>query len=162
MAAPMVELEMDLAPWLAINDNVMGGISLGEMVAMDNGLRFQGTLSLENNGGFASVRRPIDKKLDGALGVQLRLLGDGRRYQFRVRQDNKRDGISWRAMFDTDRSWQTVDLLFEDFSPVFRGQLIVDAEALDTTRIRQLGFLLADGQAGSFQLDVTAIKFLYR
>jgi hypothetical protein len=60
----MTSLDLNSKPWRAINDGVMGGVSLGEIVAIDNGLRFQGTLSLENNGGFASVRRPFHGELE--------------------------------------------------------------------------------------------------
>lgn len=165
MAAPTVAhdmLDMALDPWNAINDGVMGGISLGEMVAIPDGLRFQGDISLENSGGFASVRRPIDGKLANLSGIRMRVRGDGRRYQLRIRLDNNADGISWRELFDTDGAWQTVDLPIENFEPVFRGRTITGADALDTSRIRQLGFLLADGQQGPFQLDITSIRFLYR
>ena len=79
------ELDLDLEPWRTVNDGVMGGVSQGQMVAIDSGLRFQGRLSLENNGGFASTRRLFGGDLAGAGGVRLRVKGDGRRYQFRVR-----------------------------------------------------------------------------
>ncbi|MBM4058506.1 MAG: hypothetical protein FJ275_09770, partial [Planctomycetes bacterium] len=42
--------------WQAVNDGVMGGVSDGRFRITDEGtLQFFGTLSLENNGGFASV-----------------------------------------------------------------------------------------------------------
>ncbi|MHC4835566.1 MAG: CIA30 family protein, partial [Planctomycetota bacterium] len=41
--------------WLSVNDNVMGGISEGQFrITDDKTLEFSGSLSLENNGGFAS------------------------------------------------------------------------------------------------------------
>lgn len=48
--------------WQAVNDGVMGGISDGRFrITADQTMEFFGTLSLENNGGFASVRsRPAD------------------------------------------------------------------------------------------------------
>jgi monofunctional biosynthetic peptidoglycan transglycosylase len=95
----------------------MGGVSLGDIVAIDNGLRFHGKLSLENNGGFASVRRLFHGDLENVRGIRLRVHGDGRRYQFRVRVDDNYDGNSWRHVFDTDDSWQTVELLIDDFEP---------------------------------------------
>ena len=57
MSASQIELDMALEPWRAINDGVMGGVSVGRMVATDRGLRFEGELSLENNGGAAAGRR---------------------------------------------------------------------------------------------------------
>ena len=43
--------------WQPVNDGVMGGVSDGRFKITDQGtMEFLGTLSLENNGGFASVR----------------------------------------------------------------------------------------------------------
>ena len=43
--------------WQPVNDGVMGGVSDGRFKITDQGtMEFFGTLSLENNGGFASVR----------------------------------------------------------------------------------------------------------
>ena len=69
--------------WRIVDDGVMGGLSKGERdISKDGILRFFGTLSLENNGGFSSLRTG-DVKLDlsGAEGVILRVKGDGRTYQ---------------------------------------------------------------------------------
>lgn len=158
----MTSLDLNPEPWCAVNDGVMGGVSLGEIVTIDNGLRFQGKLSLKNNGGFASVRRPFHGKLESVRGIRLRVHGDGRSYQFRVGVDDNYNGTSWRHVFDTDGSWQTFELLFDDFEPVFRGRKISGVDSLDVSRIRQLGFLLADGKAGAFRLDIAAIEFMYR
>ena len=110
LMATAIVIEMILAPWQAINDGVMGGISTGRMVESAAGLRFEGELSLENNGGFASVRRLVDADLSETAGVRLELRGDGRSYQFRLRQDNRWDGVAWRAGFTTSGEWQTIEL----------------------------------------------------
>jgi hypothetical protein len=157
MAASVTHLNLNPRLWRAVNDGVMGGISLGEIVTIDNGLRFQGMLSRENNGGFASVRRPFDGGVENLHGIRLRVRGDGRRYQLRVKTDDNQDGISWRHMFDTDGTSQNIELLFRDFEPVHRGKKIPGVDPLDASRIRQLGFLLTDGKAGPFQLDIAAI-----
>ena len=48
--------------WQTINDGVMGGVSDGKFKITDKKtLEFYGTLSLENNGGFASVRSKAKK-----------------------------------------------------------------------------------------------------
>jgi NADH dehydrogenase [ubiquinone] 1 alpha subcomplex assembly factor 1 len=47
--------------WQTVNDGVMGGDSQGKFKIIDKKtLEFFGTLSLENNGGFASVRTNSD------------------------------------------------------------------------------------------------------
>merc|ERR1712137_566657 len=46
---------MDMFKWYALNDNVMGGVSNGNVTKNDaNNLSFWGKLSSENRGGFAS------------------------------------------------------------------------------------------------------------
>ena len=153
-------LELNSEPWQAINDGVMGGISTGRMLPTSDGLRFEGELSLEFNGGFASARRRVDDDLSSATGVRLRLRGDGRSYQFRLRLDGGHDGIAWRAEFPTSGNWQTIELAFADFAPVFRGRQVPGAGPVVAADIRQAGFMLADRTAGPFRLDIGFIEFL--
>ena len=42
--------------WTAVNDGVMGGVSRGGAKLIDGSLHFRGILSLDNNGGFSSIR----------------------------------------------------------------------------------------------------------
>jgi hypothetical protein len=146
--------------WRIINDGVMGGISQSEMIADDSTTAiFQGNVSLENNGGFASVRVPISLNLSGYTGVELRIRGDGAKYQFRIRVDNRFDGISYRNIFETNaEEWQIIRLPFVDFVPVFRGRIMDNAGPLSPEKIQQLGFLIADKQEGRFRLEIDWIK----
>jgi monofunctional biosynthetic peptidoglycan transglycosylase len=159
--AMMIHTEIGISaePWRSVNDGVMGGISSGGMVRVDDMLRFEGELSLENNGGFASVRRLVDMELSMAKSVRLRLRGDGREYQFRLRTNDRLDGIAWRAKFLTTGDWQTINLEFAEFEPVFRGRLVSDAGPLNPGEIHQIGLMLADKQAGPFRLDIKSIQF---
>ena len=149
------------ASWQIINDGVMGGISRSEIAFTEHGSGlFQGVLSLENNGGFASVRqsgRSID--LSRYDGLQLQVTGDGRSYQLRLKTDNRFDGVSYRYRFTTKPGKQiTVSAPFADFEPVFRGRIVPDALPLDPAKIEQIGFLIADQKAGPFRLEIEWIK----
>ncbi|MBT8048275.1 MAG: CIA30 family protein [Xanthomonadales bacterium] len=155
-----IVLNMDMNPWRAINDGVMGGVSSGRMVQSGEALRFEGELSLENNGGFASVRRLVDDDLAKATGVKLQVRGDGRTYQFRLRQDGRFDGVAWREEFVTSGDWQTVELSFDQFVPVFRGRSVPQAGPVVPSAIRQIGFMLADKTPGPFTLEIRSIEFL--
>ncbi len=158
----MAALQLDLAPesWREINDGVMGGRSDSAMAATAEGLLFAGDLSLENNGGFASARRALDADWSQARGIRLEVRGDGRSYQFRIHQDRQFDGVSWRHPFSAGTRWQVVELWFEDFEPVFRGRLVPEAGSVEPVRIRQIGVLLADKQAGPFALEIRRIEAL--
>jgi len=155
-----LSIPLSLEPWRVVNDGVMGGVSSSRMVKTENGLRFQGELSLENNGGFASVRRVVDDDLSGSGRVRLEVRGDGRTYQFRLRQSGRFDGVAWRAEFSSTEEWQTVEIPYADFEPVFRGRSVPQAGPVVPADIQQIGFLLADKQPGSFWMEVRKIEFL--
>jgi monofunctional biosynthetic peptidoglycan transglycosylase len=150
----------DYKNWRIVNDGVMGGISESEMIATDSSIAiFQGNVSLENNGGFASVRMMSpDFNLDGYEGIELHVRGDGKKYQLRIRVDSRFDGISYRHIFETNEGqWMIIRLPFRDFVPTFRGR-ILDEDPLSPNRIQQLGFLIADKQEGNFKLEIDWIK----
>lgn len=156
----VVNLGMEIDSWRSINDGVMGGLSAGGMVQTDEGLSFKGTLSLENNGGFSSVRRAVSQDLSSATAIRIVVRGDGREYQFRIRQDNGFDGVAWRAVFPSSAEWQQIDIAFDEFAPVFRGRPVPQAGPVVPSAIRQIGFLVADKKAGEFWLEIRSIEFI--
>lgn len=157
----VIDFRDEPAEWYVVNDGVMGGISRGGIVRTDEGTGlFRGRLSLEYNGGFASVRTVIDP-IDPARadGLEIRVRGDGRTYQLRLRTDDGFDGVAYRAEFATEPdTWTTTRIAFVDFAPTFRGRILRDVDPLDPARIRQLGFLLADKKAGEFALEIDRVR----
>lgn len=147
--------------WRSVDDDVMGGVSQGgfSVTAEDTGL-FSGETSLENNGGFSSVRRSVDNgDFANAEAVTLRVRGDGRQYQFRLKTDDSNSSISYRATFETEPGeWITVRIPIEAFEPVFRGRVVSDAPTLVPEKIRQMGFLIADKKSGEFRLETDWIR----
>jgi len=139
----------------------MGGISRGGFRINDAGtLEFTGIVSLENNGGFASIRsRPGTYDLSGYDGLLVRVRGDGKRYACNIRTDFEIMAGSYQQRFETKKNeWQEVGLPFRDFVPTSFGQVMRDAPKLDTAKIRSLGFTISDKQAGPFRLEVDWIS----
>ena len=153
-------LNLAAGPWVIVNDGVMGGRSTSSAEASGDGLRFRGHLSLENNGGFASTRRTVDTVSPDTVAVRMEVRGDGRRYQLRLRQDQRFDGIAWRSDFVTSEDWTEIELPVSGFEPVFRGRPVPDAGQVRPEAITQLGYMLADGQPGPFTLDVRRLGFV--
>lgn len=147
--------------WVAENDGVMGGVSKGTGKVEGGTLVFRGELSLENNGGFASLQTDEGKwDLSGSKSAKIRVKGDGRTYQFRVATDAMHRGsrIDYAADFETkDGEWIEVTVPFSAMKPVWRGEKL-DGPELDTKDIRQVRILLADKKAGPFLLAVDWIK----
>ena len=149
------------ADWAIVNDGVMGGLSSSEFVDSGEGFAvFQGDLSLENNGGFASARGivPIGA-MDSHNGLALRVRGDGRTYQVRLRTNRQFDGVAYMAEFQTRAgAWETIEIPFSAFEATYRGMKPRGAPVLAPGEIRQLGLLIGDKVEGPFRLDVEWIR----
>jgi monofunctional biosynthetic peptidoglycan transglycosylase len=147
--------------WTSVNDDVMGGVSEGGLSITEKGvLEFTGVVSLENNGGFASIRsRPDKHDLSECDGLLLRVRGDGHRYACNIRTDRPVASGSYRQPFETKTNeWQEIALPFRDFVATSHGQIMRDAPDLDIEKIRSFGFTISDKQAGPFKLEVDWVK----
>ncbi len=147
--------------WRAIDDRVMGGVSRSTLRHDPSGHAvFAGTVSLERNGGFASVRSsPGDRGLAGAGACHMEVRGDAKPFKLSLLTDDGFDSLNYQAGFAPAGSgWQTLQLPLADFRARFRGREVGHAPALDPARIRQLGLMIAAGQAGRFELHIRRIS----
>jgi hypothetical protein len=154
------EFESGAEPWRNIDDVVMGGLSRSTMTRADGRALFEGVVSLENNGGFASVRsHPANHDLSNHDGIVLRLRGDGRTYALRLRTSAAFDGVSYQATVGTEPGkWIELRLPFSSFRPVFRGREVPGYAALDPAEIKSFGLLISGKQEGPFRLEVDWIR----
>jgi NADH dehydrogenase [ubiquinone] 1 alpha subcomplex assembly factor 1 len=149
-----------VADWSAINDTVMGGVSRSCLRYDPAGhAMFEGIVSLEHNGGFASIRsRPMDLGVLGAMCYLLEVRGDGKHYKLSLRTDNAFDGVHYQSAFDAPAgTWALVRLPLSGFQPKLRGRDVHCAAPLDPARVRQIGLMITDRQAGSFALALRSI-----
>ena len=147
--------------WQAVNDGVMGGVSEGKFKITDMmTLEFFGTLSLENNGGFASVRSEAKKLgLEKSDTLVARVRGDGREYSMNLYLDKPLIAYSYRAEVQTKKDeWIEVKLPLDKFEATSFGRMVKDAGAVKPQEINGLGFLLGDKKAGPFKMEVESIK----
>ena len=147
--------------WQIINDDVMGGVSQSEIIFNDTGTATsQGRISLENNGGFASTRsKSHSYRIGGYIGLDLRIKGDGKDYQLRVRTDNRLDGISYRYRFATQpETWMNIRVPLSEFDAVLRGLILIIVADISPDQIQQVGFLISDKQAVKFHIVIDWIK----
>ncbi len=151
------ESAASLADWSAIDDRVMGGVSHSRLRHDPAGFAvFEGIVSLEHHGGFASVRSGArDLGTPKAVEYLLDVQGDGKRYKLNLRTDDALDGVNYQAAFEPPAgAWTTVRLPLAAFRPNFRGRGVPRAPPLDTARVRQIGLMIADRQTGLFALAV--------
>lgn len=147
--------------WQTVNDGVMGGVSEGKSKITDSKtMEFYGNLSLENNGGFTSVRtRPKDLGLAKGDTLIVKVRGDGREYSLNLYVPTQRPAFSYRATVKIKKDeWIEVKLPLEDFGATWFGRSVPDAGPVDADKVNALGFLLGDKKAGPFKLEVGWIK----
>ena len=147
--------------WTAQNDNVMGGRSQGGAVVSDGVLAFTGSLSLENNGGFAQVRiQNLAYDLSGKTGVKLRVRGDGRTYQLRLATDARYRGsrIAYSVEFPTTADqWTEIEVRFADLKPSHHGDAL-DGPPVNLSQVEEMSFLIGDKREGPFSLQVDWLR----
>jgi NADH dehydrogenase [ubiquinone] 1 alpha subcomplex assembly factor 1 len=162
--SPDLEILFDFArplacPWPSIDDVVMGGVSHSSMSIENGRAVFEGTVSLDRGGGFASVRSlPGVWDLHAYTGIQLTLRGDGHRYKLRLKSDSHLDRVNWETAFLTDATGpQTLRFPFRSLAPVYRGKAVPSAPPFNPSRVATFGLLISDKQAGHFRLEIEVI-----
>jgi hypothetical protein len=151
-----------VAGWTTVNDPVMGGKSISRVTFADGGLVFSGEVSLENNGGFASVRSPQDpeigRKAASAKMIRVHARGDGKTYVLSAGADGQ--PWSYIQRFSTEAGVERIyELPVGDFEPVgMRFDPAPEAPpTLDPASIDELSLYILDKQQGPFELAVSAI-----
>ena len=148
------------AAWQVVNDDVMGGVSASGFHLTNDVALFRGKVSLDNNGGFASVRSlPARHDLAGCDAFFVRVRGDGRRYNFTACTDRSFDSPIYQCVFATkEGQWEEHRLPFKQFVATFRGRVLPSTPPLGAAKVTSVGFLISDKQEGPFQLEVAWIK----
>jgi hypothetical protein len=141
-----------------VNDGVMGGLSKGNFSVNDKGDGFfTGHVSLENNGGFSSVRYNFESKsVSNYKKITLRLKGDGKQYQIRVKTRIS-DYYSYIAYIKTNGEWQTLEILFSNMIPSFRGN-ILDLPNYPGEYMEQFAILIGNKKNEDFKLYLDKIE----
>jgi monofunctional biosynthetic peptidoglycan transglycosylase len=152
------------AEWQIVNDGVMGGMSMSRVVAAPGGgVRFEGVVSLQYGGGFASARcaysLPIVEDRAPVGGFALRVHGDGKHYRLtiftRSATTNAREPYHYQGKFETTGGEQEIRLPLAAFSASLRGRQVA-APPLDPHLIVALGLQISDRQPGPFVIDLRA------
>lgn len=146
--------------WLVVDDVVMGGRSDGNFYIDEDGYGiFEGEVSLENNGGFSSVRHNCKTfNVSDYSKIRMHIRGDGNTYQLRIKS-NRNDYYSYAAYFQSDNNWGTVDIPFKAMAPVFRGRDL-DLPNFKGETIEEIGLLIGNKKAQTFKLKIDKIELI--
>ena len=143
--------------WQVVDDGVMGGLSRGKVSFDSEGfLTYTGEISLENNGGFSSIRYPFSSlDIKGKSSFVLIVKGDGKRYQFRAKK-NRKDYYSFVNYFQTSGEWETIKIPIESLNPAFRGRNL-NMDNLNADILEEIGILIGNKKEQTFELKIKSI-----
>jgi NADH dehydrogenase [ubiquinone] 1 alpha subcomplex assembly factor 1 len=144
--------------WRVVDDGVMGGISSSKFFVDTSGKGvFKGSVSLENNGGFCSVQYyPKPVSLQEKKIFSIRLKGDGKKYQFRVKS-KRSNYYSYIYVFQTITDWQTIEIPITELYASFRGRTIYIPN-YDGASLEEIAFLVGNKKNEDFQLMIDKIE----
>jgi hypothetical protein len=147
----------DIKSWTVVDDVVMGGRSSGNFKLNGDGFGvFEGSVSLENNGGFSSLRYRFQKTPAMAYTkVVIKLKGDGKKYQFRIKA-NAADYYSYVASFETSGAWEEIEIPLKDMVPSFRGR-VLEQPNFSHDHMEEIAFLIGNKKSENFKLLIDEI-----
>ncbi|MCD1647394.1 CIA30 family protein [Marinobacter adhaerens] len=144
--------------WDSLGDQVMGGQSDGALVHSAGGVGlFQGTVRLDNGGGFASVKADLPEPVDASqwTGIELLAKGDGKTYKIGLRNSTNRRTIVYQHAFTPGtEEWSRIRLPFSEFIPTWRGKTLTDEVALNLSHLASVSLFVSGRQVGEFQLKM--------
>lgn len=148
----------NLREWRIVNDGVMGGISKSSFLISNEGHgQFSGHVSLENNGGFASIQLNQSTTIpDESKYIVLRVKGDGKQYEFRLKNDLYQS-VSYVHPFKTSGEWETIRLAIGEFYPQYFGQKL-NRPNFNYKNIEQISFLISNKKEEDFKLLIDNIS----
>ena len=147
-----------LRNWIVIDDGVMGGRSQGSLrINFEGHGVFSGFVSLENYGGFSSIRyntKPIN--LSGYDYISIRVFGDNKDYQLRIKSDYY-DRHVYSKSFFANNEWQEISIPLDQFEPQFRGRKL-RMRNFNEKSIVEIGILIGNKVEEDFTLFIDSIS----
>lgn len=148
----------NIQDWIVVDDVVMGGESTSTFKLNADGFGvFAGSISLENNGGFSSVRYQFEKiNVKKYTKIRIKLRGDVKNYQFRLKS-NSGDYYSYIKTFSTSGDWEEIVIPLKDMFPSFRGRKL-DQPNFSKDYFEEIAFLIGNKKAEKFKLLIDKIE----
>lgn len=147
--------------WRLVTDDVMGGISRGQLtidtIEQRPCLHMKGEVKLDNNGGFVQIALNLSdavlKNITDYRGITLDVLGNDEAYNIHLRSDDLWfPWQSYRISFQATTEWQTLRIPFSNFK-AYRTYT-----ALDISKLTRIG-LVAIGREFNADLCLSRVGF---
>jgi len=148
--------------WVIINDAVMGGLSTSQVIEDSTSYIFSGDVSLDNNGGFASLRSPRDiYNLEAFTVMTIRYKSTDRDFAVVLESHNQYYMPYHKQICKSNTDgWSTSEFLLTEFKEYRLGEEtgnVIKSKSL--REIRRFGIVINDKAAGPFRIEVDYISF---
>lgn len=148
--------------WWVVNDGVMGGLSQGNKVMTENSILFKGVISLDNNGGFSSLRRSLsDKNLTQYNKIEIRYRSTGISKALSLSVSRRWYIPNYKISLEgTSGKWKTKTIKLSDFKKHSLGKPM--NESLKKEKIKdvvRMGIITDEKKYGDFEFEVDYIEF---
>lgn len=148
--------------WYIVNDGVMGGLSQSKVEYTAESLKFSGRVSLENNGGFASIRSPFRAfDLSQFETVKIKYRSTNQDLGFVFAPYRRWYYPNYKIILtQTDDNWKIAEFNLKDFKEYKIGKLTGNTISEDLLQnIIRLGLITQTKSAGPFTFEIEYIKF---
>ncbi len=150
--------ESDLIDWTIVNDGVMGGVSQSEMIInKDGNALFSGKISLDYNGGFASVRyNPKTIDIKSYKKIIIRCKGPANKYQIRAKSSSN-ERHSYIQYIEVSENWKEIEVDMASMYPTFRGYEL-DKPNYPKEMLDEFAILIGNKKQEEFTLEIDWIE----
>ena len=147
--------------WFIINDGVMGGLSAGTVTDTEQTTIFEGTVSLDNNGGFTAYRSPYGTfDFSAYETVTIRARGGGQVIGFSLQMARAYYEPYYRVTFEPTNEWQEYTFSLRDMPAMRLGRSLGwSMTTAELAKVIRLGFITTAKKAGAFEVEIDYIKF---
>lgn len=148
--------------WQVVNDGVMGGLSEGEAQLTEDSLLFKGNVSLDNNGGFSSLRSSYSKKeLSKHKSVEIKYRSKGISMAMTLSVSRRWYIPNYKTGLEgTKGKWKTVTLALEDFRKHYIGKPMEETLRKDELKkVIRYGFITDEKKYGNFEFEIDYLEF---
>lgn len=147
--------------WYPLNDGVMGGLSKGKVEETPDGVVFSGTVSLENNGGFASFRGPWKSyDITQYSEVTIRYRSKEMQLAFVMETDRRYWIPNYKIGLEPSKEWTSKTFILRDVKQYRLGKPTGSLLTVDVKdEIMRIGFITDEKRAGDFWFEVASVEF---
>ena len=150
--------------WAILSDNVMGGVSEGQIEYGSNSVTVKGNVSLKNRGGFVSLKSNFGRlDLSSFKTVKIKFRSTLQKYAFTLENSRRWYEPAYKHEFSAKEKnkWETVSMDLNSFEEELIGQPTGNkANKTILESILRIGISTNEKREGPFQIEIESIEFI--